>query len=331
MSDLSKSGSITRKEFIKKGTLGAVGLGFGIPGAARLSGEEASKDTVGVKVVLAREQAAMKNEALQDRKVLSELLEKALCAYTGEKNAVDALKHFVKPEDTVGVKMSVMMTATNPELVAALTAFLIALGVKQEKIIVWDRDNAGIGLEGAYTREKHYGYDSEAVSRIITDEATALINIPGLKSHWLSGVGGALKNWCGAVTRINVRDIDTPYPFHKDSCADLGMLGAIKPIREKQRLVIIDALRPLFEGGPQMNPAYLWNYGGLFVSQDPVAVDAVCAELLTKKRGLFKGSPWPLNPPAKHVTLADTRYGLGVSDRSKIELIKVGEQKDCLI
>ncbi len=327
MTDRFKSESISRKDFIRTGAFGAMGLGLGLNEAIAESQSKSAR----AKVVLVREKAAMTAEGQKDAEVLEGMLGKALCAYTGEKDAVAALGHFIKPGDSVGVKMNVMMIPTQSELIAGLARMLVRLGVKDEKIIIWDRDNAGIGVGGAYTRNKKYGYSPDAVSRIITDEVSALINIPALKSHWLSGMAGALKNWCGAVTRINVRDIDTPYPIHKDSCADIGRLGAIEAIRSKSRLVIIDALRPLFEGGPQVNPAYLWYYGGLFVSQDPVAADTICTELLIKKREQYKGRSWPLSPPPKHVTFADTRYGLGVSEREKIDLVALGEEKDRLI
>jgi hypothetical protein len=42
-----------------------------------------------------------------------------------------------------------------------------------------------------------------------------------------------------------------------------------------------------------------------------------------KRREYFKEDR-PLNPPAKHIAIADTRYHLGTSDPSKIELIKLG-------
>ncbi len=328
MPERPETTSINRKDFLKTGALGALGLGLSLPqsGAA---GEETKVERT--RVVLARNREAMNAEGWKDPRVMAGLLEQALCAFTEEKSAARALKHFVSPQDTVGIKMNVMMTATHPELVAALARLLVEVGVKEDKIIIWDRDNAGTGIEGAYKRDKHFGYGADSISRIVTEHATVLINIPGLKSHWLSGIAAALKNWCGAVTRINVRDIDTPFVIHKDSCADMGILGALEPIRSKQRLVIVDALQPLFEGGPQVNPAYLWNYGGLFVGTDPVAVDRLSLEMLNRKRYQYRNRPWPINPPAKHVFLADTRYGLGISERSKIDLVAVGEEKDRLI
>ena len=331
MTDRSRTESISRKDFIKAGALGAMGPGLGLDERLTAQQSETAKSTARAKLVLVRDKGAMTVEGQENAELLETMLGKAFCAYTGEKDPIAALGHFIKPGDSVGVKMSVMMTPTHSELTAALARMLVRLGVKEEKIITWDRDKAGIGVEGAYTQNKKYGFGPEAVSRIITDEATALINIPAFKSHWLSGVGGALKNWCGAVTRINVRDVDTPYPIHKDSCADMGRLAAVEAIRSKSRLAVIDALRPLFEGGPQVNPAYLWHYGGLLVSEDQVAVDAICTELLAKKREQYKGEPWPLSPPPIHVTYAETRYGLGVSDRERIDLVALGEEKDRLI
>lgn len=331
MSNTDGRNNIGRRDFIRRGTATAVGLGVGLAGGLKALPESETTGAARSKVVLVRDKAAMTADGLRDGGLMDRMLEMALCAYTGDSDGPTAIGRFIKPGDTVGIKMNVMMTATHPELVASLARLLVKSGVRDEKIIIWDRDNAGVGVEGARKREKHYGFDSDSVSRIISEHATALINIPALKSHWLSGVAGALKNWCGAVTAINVRDNDTPYPIHGDSCADMGMLGAIESIRSRSRLVLLDCLQPLFEGGPQVNPAYLWHYGGLMASEDSVAVDAVCTRLLQAKRDRHRGRPWPINPPPKHVQLADTKYGLGVADPEKIDLVALGEEEGRLI
>jgi len=56
------------------------------------------------------------------------------------------------------------------------------------------------------------------------------------------------------------------------------------------------------------------------MSTDPVAVDTVCLNILQEKRNEFKGREWFINPPAKHIFVADKKYGLGNSDLDKIEL-----------
>jgi hypothetical protein len=90
---------------------------------------------------------------------------------------------------------------------------------------------------------------------------------------------------------------------------------------------------PLFHSvGPHaFNPKYTWAYNGLLVGNDPVAVDAIGVRILMAKRQQFFKEDRPINPPIKHVFLADTRHHLGTADPSKIELIKLGWQDDTLI
>jgi hypothetical protein len=94
---------------------------------------------------------------------------------------------------------------------------------------------------------------------------------------------------------------------------------------------VVDALRPLFHGGPQVNPQYLWNYGGLVLGTDPVAVDTVCLKIIQGKRNEFNEEPWPLSPPPKHIVVADEKYKLGTSDPSKIEVKLIGEKEGAYI
>jgi len=65
---------------------------------------------------------------------------------------------------------------------------------------------------------------------------------------------------------------------------------------------------------------YSWNYGALYFSADPVAIDSLCVGVLDVKRGETKV---PLiGPQASHILTA-SRLGLGQSDRTKIDLINV--------
>jgi hypothetical protein len=40
---------------------------------------------------------------------------------------------------------------------------------------------------------------------------------------------------------------------------------------------------------------------------------------------------FPISPPAKHICTADTQYGLGTADPTKIELVKIGYAQDIFI
>ena len=80
----------------------------------------------------------------------------------------------------------------------------------------------------------------------------------------------------------------------------------------------MDGLVGGYAGGAAFKPQYSWNYGGLFFSRDPVAVDTVVLELLEAKRREANVSA--IGSLASHITAAG-RLGLGQSDRAKIELI----------
>jgi hypothetical protein len=81
----------------------------------------------------------------------------------------------------------------------------------------------------------------------------------------------------------------------------------------------------------KFDPRYVWPYKGLLVSQDPVAVDAVGVKLLEVKRRLHFGEDRPFPTLTKHVSVADVKHGIGVSDRERIELVKLGWTADVLI
>jgi hypothetical protein len=106
------------------------------------------------------------------------------------------------------------------------------------------------------------------------------------------------------------------------------------PIAEgKTVLNILVMLTPLFHSvGPHdYNPTYTWKYNGMLVGLDPVAVDATGVRILMAKRRDYFEEDRPINPPPKHVFLADTRHNLGTSDERKIELIKLGWEDGRLI
>jgi hypothetical protein len=62
-----------------------------------------------------------------------------------------------------------------------------------------------------------------------------------------------------------------------------------------------------------------------------VAVDSTGLRILLAKRREFFDEDRPLSPPPKHIFLADTRHHLGTANPHKIEVIKLGWEKDILI
>jgi len=92
-------------------------------------------------------------------------------------------------------------------------------------------------------------------------------------------------------------------------------------------------LTPLFHGiGPHhYSRQYVWPYGGLIVSTDPVAADATGARIIQTKRNLYFKEYRPISPPPRHIEAADKEFGLGNSDPEQIELVNLGWADDILI
>jgi uncharacterized Fe-S center protein len=102
-------------------------------------------------------------------------------------------------------------------------------------------------------------------------------------------------------------------------------------VKGKTKLVLLDALRPLCDKGPQPDPRFMWDYKGLMASTDPVAIDAVGLEIVMAKRKALRGEAWPITPPPLCVAAADERYNLGTSRLSEIAVEKAGWAEEMLI
>lgn len=302
---MKKVGSITRRDFLR------TTVGVTIAGAAGIKfsmGEESFAETQenrNSRVVLIRNKDALNQYSEPNGKVLPEMLDEAVCSLLDESNPVTAWGKLVKPGETVGIKSNVWrFLATPPELEHNITSRLHEVGVDPDKIEVDDRG---------------------VLKSKIFKNATSLINIRPMRSHHWSGVGGCIKNM--------IMFSPSPSAYHPDSCADLGSLFNLPLIAGKPRLHILVMLTPLFHGkGPHhFQKKYTWEYYGLLVSRDPVAVDATGLRILEAKRKDFFKDNQPFTVSPKHIGLAETRHRLGVADPSRIELIKLGWMEDSLI
>jgi hypothetical protein len=272
-----------------------------------------------------------------------ELLDEAVKAIAGDAKAADAWARWFKPADRVGIKVNCLGYATRPAVALATAAGIGAAGLAPRQTIVWDRMSdelrrAGYDLRGdgkgprcfgtdALTDRGNAGYGPEIVtsggigsfySRIVTDEATALVSACILKDHNLAGLSCGLKNFYGAIHNPNKYHEGGCDPFVADACA-------APPIRDRLRLVVCDALRPQYSGGPSLRPQWQWAYGGLILSTDPVALDRVALEILERKRAAAGMKPLEAEKrPARYLASAQAR-GLGTADLAAIEVVSIGK------
>jgi hypothetical protein len=149
-------------------------------------------------------------------------------------------------------------------------------------------------------------------TKIVTQEVDKIINIPILKN-----AGGSITN---AMKNLAFGSVSNTGRLHEklwnDTCAEVC---AFAPLRDKVVLNICDGLRGCFNGGPGASPQFICNYNSMLVSSDPVAMDRIGYDIIAEKRiaeGLQKA---PAPESLTFLTMA-TALGLGVSDKSKIDL-----------
>lgn len=266
-----------------------------------------------------------------------EMLDRAMREFTGAKSRKDQWKQFVTADDVVGLKVNGLggpLLSTKHELVNAVVRGLVDVGVKENNIIVWDNNDnhtKAIGLDfntsdsgvrvystrhesaGHDENETEFGAGSTHLSKILTEQITALINMPIIKDHSIAGTTLALKNISHGIT-------DNPGKHHANGCDPyIAEINAIPVVRKKHRLVVMDGLRGCFEGGPRQRKGDPYNYESILVATDCVAMDTVCTERIEaarKEHGLKTLAQ--VNLPVKYLATAE-KLGLGQRDKSKIE------------
>jgi len=342
---------ITRRDFVRGVAYGGVGAAIGLASTSCRAGEapaplskaptaQPARKATRARVVLVRRASALDDQGRADAKAVREMLDEAMAKLDGDDGSIaKGWSSRFAAEDKVGIKGTMMMNHVHPEILVAIHDSLVEhAGLGTAAVLAWDRNR------GARSREQLGGPDTQwvadplftcgadSISKVCSEWATALVNVPTLKCHWLSGVAISLKNWCGAVANIAVNDhAGTTWQFHGDSCADLGVFESMPVFGGKRRLVVVDAMEPYFEKGPQVDPEFFHPYGGLIVGTDPVAVDTVGMMLLQAIRDQKAGAPSPINPPPKHVGIAETKYNLGVSDPARIDIVKLGDTEGMLV
>ncbi|MCS7254079.1 MAG: DUF362 domain-containing protein [Armatimonadota bacterium] len=328
-----------RRQFLKATFGGLIALG------ARASGQVASRQ-VRSRVVIARhklfyslpdEKPYWTLDANQLYWALFQMVNVALARLFGTGDAPTAWRRLIKPNEIVGIKVNCIAGATlstSPMLVNAIIASLCSSGIRQEQIIVWDRMSEELKRAGYVIRTSPpgvlcYGTDvvgyrkqlssfgevTTFVSNIIAQQCDAIINAPVLKTHQIAGITAALKNHFGSI--------NNPNRYHPNRCDPyVADANCLPEIRHTHRLVICDALRPLCHGGPEDNPKFRWNYGGIIVGVDPVAVDACGLQIIRERRKAIRlGEIYP--EPTYILTAADYKHSLGTFDERQIDVVEV--------
>ncbi len=292
----------TRRDFIRTGSCVVASSLMGLP---LLKGNAEAKTEAKSRVVLIRDKEVFDNSGILRSAKLVQMLDQALIRLLETNDAASGWRKLFKPSDIVGIKSNVWgPLPTPPSLEDALIKRLAETGIGVQNISVDDR---GVRHNPIFKR------------------ATALINIRPMRSHHWAGLGTLIKNY--------IMFSGMPWAYHGNACERLGAVWQKYKLLQKTRLNILVMLTPLFHGiGPHhFSRRYIWPYCGLIVSTDAVSADAIGARIIQAKRNDHFGKDKPISPRPLHIEAADTRFGLGNSHPDRIELIKLGPEKDIFL
>lgn len=268
---------------------------------------------------------------------VQEMLDKAIEAFTGEKAVKDQWAAIVSPEDVVGLKVNGLggpRMSTKKELVFAIIKRLVEFGIPENNIIVWDdreRCMKSIGIEnnlgdtgvrvyptdhptiGWEEKEIKFGSVSARITKILTQQITAMIDLPILKDHRIAGTTISLKNISHGITNSSGR-------FHDNNCNPyIAEVNNTPVVLEKYRITIVDAFQGCFDQGPMYAPGCSYNYDSLYVAVDRVAMDTIGharIEAVRKEKGLPPVAE--VGRPADYIAQA-AKLGLGTMDTAQID------------
>jgi len=317
----ARRAGLPRREFLA--SLAACSAGaLAASAAARALGAPAAPSTLKKsRVVVVTHPEVLIKEYLVNPPIIRQMMDRALVELTGKRTEAEAWTEVAREGDFVAIKYNTMHgpalhshTEINDAIVARLTE---DAHVDPKRILAVDRQ-----LPEPYSElSEPFTLPSRSLQtrlrRLYTDHATAIVNVSVLKTHFGDGISAALKNHLGSV--------NNPAAYHgwepDRMPRSLPELNALEPLRTKTRLVVIDAVRPLFAGGPVDEPEYRWDYRGLIVSTDPVAATAVGLRILEQHRAEVRGKPWPMIP-ARAMVAWGQHIGLGAADADRIDLVQ---------
>ena len=339
--------AVERRKFIKSALIGGTSL-LASPVLSNLMAEESGwqivQSNIKSRVSIVKHPKAMHSVRRVNRSIVKSMFESALKLAFNTSNTKDAWAK-VFPNYTQGQVILLKLTCLNPynsshkELVYEIADSLIKWGVKPNDIIIFERSawelrrqryglnwekNSRVRCFGTENPGYNPGFDSSFViplrdglfigtphfSKVITKMCSYIINVPVLKNHSDAGVTLALKNHYGSF--------NNPSSYHDNYCDPyIAKLNAHPVIKDKTKLVVLDALACTYKGGPGGYPQALTK--SVAVSTDPVALDTTGLLMIEDIR-IKKGLSSIMNM-SKHVATA-AKLGLGTNNPKNIQIIK---------
>ena len=247
------------------------------------------------------------------------------------------MQRFVKKGQKVLVKPNIGWDRTpeygantNPELIGAIVKECLNAGASEvfvfdhtcdtwrncyqnSKIEEYAKNNGGKVLPA--NSQEYYVKTNIPRGKVLKEahvhklflECDVVINVPVLKHHSSASVTGSMKNLMGVVwSRLE---------WHRK---DLHQCIADFATLRKPDLSVLDGWRVMVKNGPRgYSTSDVVKYEYLFISTDPVAIDAAGAAVLSRVNSSI-GKP----EDVRYIRLA-REYGLGKTDLDKMNIKRI--------
>ena len=288
-----------------------------------------------------------------DAETVKRMVNRGVIALTGATDLKSAWKSIIPdPSKRVAIKVNCQIQGiyTKAKVVQPLVDGVMLAGVAADDILIYDmtdtafdlagfRRNTGAGVKvgkvaefGGYSRVLYHrlanlltgGHGSSGVNLLANAlhgprgrwDCDYLINVPVLK---------ALDGYCGVTLSMknHYGSIANPGEHHKDIMEHIPLVNSLPEIRNKTRLIVLDAIFGEYKWVNGRDQRYVARVNQLLVSRDPVALDAIGWRMidgLRAQHGLAPVAPQPAYIARGAV------LGLGVADPALIDLVKLGHQ-----
>jgi hypothetical protein len=342
----SPSPQPSRREFLKLSAFGAVAAAGAPAMAERLSKAESNASAVGAgnrmpgRIVMLRDPNMNGHLSTINRDLTESNVHFAVCMLTGIPDTGEAFEYlFPDVVDDPNVTFAIKVNCIGP----TCTRWEVARGVVSglslmrggtydvSQVTIYDRhnlhnygyDESEFTFSGNYPLISHtnnasgsgyYVWESHELSRYILN-STYVINIPALKSHSNGNnqITVALKNHYGSCQSAAL-------------CGDIpGMLALNSDayVKDKTGLVLTDALRGTYYGGPGEAPHSWLNYpegspNTIFATTDPVTNEYWARDTINSERDAHD---WSLKPCPWVEEASEPSYDIGVSDPGEMTVL----------
>jgi len=254
-------------------------------------------------------------------RLMRELFDEALTVITGRKTPAEAWHQLLGTDARVAIKFNISgayTLQTTPAVARLLVGSLTDAGWSPEKIVLIEASSHLVDElhtrpvpRGWSSTVSDFGSGSDQLAAVL-DEVDALVNVPFLKTHNIAGMTGCLKNLSHGLVRHPAR-------YHADGCLPyITDIVALPAIRDKLKLNVMNAIRAVYDGGPDASAGAIFNARALLVSTDPVATDYVGVEMLDQERASKKLLPVGGKERLMPLWRAAGARGLGVASRDRI-------------